>query len=468
MGIATRAAIILRPIGSGRVKSFVEQGRHDAAAAAGKGTDMAAILRACVLAACALGGFEAFGDARAQRASADGVAWREDFEAALKEAADSKKPIFVLFLMENEVANDEVADLHLHDPDVVKLSREFVCLIANPGSHDPDASGKCSKFGSCTCKGHQGADMAARAEYTNSPRVVAPQFLFLAPDGKTVLVRRLYTIPAADLVRKMRTALARLDPKKADPSLDEEKKLVDELLAKADSNNASTRADALQTLATFDDPRVVEFLARQTGEDVDEAKRLEAVHAIADRGSANGLLLPTLHKLVASRSARMRSNAVVALRKIGAPDSAPVLAAALRKESKDRVRACIFRALAVCDSVTPEYRKLLIAGAKSGGQTERTSALRALADVPSDPEVDKVLVTAVKESSNALRAAAYYSLGVRDVKSAADVVARQAAVEKATDMKKLGALAAEGLKSGASFDAAAADSLVSLFLVEGL
>lgn len=140
------------------------------------------------------------------------IAWQPDFDAALKLAQSEKKPLFIVFLMDNEPANDSVAGSHLHDKGLVELSRSFVCLIASPGKHGDAAA--CPKFGAGSCAQHAQVEMRARTAYMNSPRVAAPQFLAVAPDGKTVILRHVYVLAASELENKLRIALGGLDPSK--------------------------------------------------------------------------------------------------------------------------------------------------------------------------------------------------------------------------------------------------------------
>ncbi len=208
---------------------------------------------------------------------------------------------------------------------------------------------------------------------------------------------------------------------------------------------------------------VAEFLAKQTAEGVDDVKRIEAVAAIADFGRSNGGLLPVLHKLLASPSVRFRSHVAVALEKIGAPDSGPALAAALRKETKDRAKAALLRALAVCDGVTPAHKKAIVAAAKAGGQIERTAALRAMADLDLGTEGEAVVMAALKDGSGPVRATAYFAAAKQNVKGALQIVEKQAAGEKASEIRQVAEAALAGLRDGA-FDSATAGGLLKPYL----
>ena len=371
------------------------------------------------------------------------IAWRSDYAAALKEAAAAKKPLFIAFVMDGEPANEVVLAEHFHDPDIIAASGEYVCLLANMSRH-PEV------------------ERQARESFMNSPRVAAPQFLFVRPDGESVILRHVWTLPAPELLKKMRRALALLDPAKAGDADAVDRKLVDGWIAGANSNNAVKRSAALVDLANTDDPRVIEFFVKQTAESVDEMKRLEAINAMASR-PANGAVLPTLHKLLHSQSQRVKIRAASALEKIAAPESGAALASALKRETKDRVRAALLRALAVCDGVTPAHRKLLVAAAKASGQTERTAALRAMADLPQDNETTAAVVAGLKDASNAVRAVAYFSAAKSEDAALAPMVKKAAAGEKSTHLLSLSKLAVQAL-TGGGFDAEAMKSLIGPYL----
>lgn len=378
------------------------------------------------------------------RAGVEEIAWRSDYDAAMKEAAEKNKPVWISFIMENEPANKQVKEQHFHDADILKLSQQFVCLLANSAAY-PEI------------------DRRAQLDFMNSPRISAPQFIFLKPDGKTVVVRHVWLLSPSELAKKMRTALALMDPANAGDDAKAERKRVDDLLVEAAGNNMAKRTGALAVLATTDDPRIVDFFVKQTAENVDELKRLEAIAAMGGRGSGNGAVFPVLQKLLTSGSQRIKIAAAIALEKLGMPESGPALAAALKKETKDRVKAALVRALAVCDGITPEHRKLITAMAKAGGQTERTAALRAVAELMPDADTKAVLLAALKDQSNPVRAVAYYTVGIRTFDEALPIVEKQAPSEKSTDLKTLGAGALSALK-GEGFDSTEGAKLLKTYL----
>jgi hypothetical protein len=384
-------------------------------------------------------------------AGPDEIAWRPDYDAAMKEAADSKKPVWIAFIMENETANTAVKEQHFHDEEIVKLSKRFVCLLANVARF-PEI------------------DRRAQLDFMNSPRISAPQFIFTKPDGHTVLVRHVWMLSPNELAKKMKKALAlMLDDANADDAEKSDRARVGELLVEADGNNALKRAGALNALASTDDPRIVDFFIKQTAENVDETKRFEAVFAMGGRGNGNAAVFPVLQKLLSSGSQRIKIAAAISLEKLAMPESGPALAKALQKEAKDRVKAALVRALAVCDGVTPAHRKLVVAMAKAGGQTERTAAIRALADLAPDAESTAALLAGLKDGSNPVRAVAYYTVVMKNnVPGALALVEKQAPTEKSNDLRVLSAAALGALKGEGYDDKEAADKVKSYLTDEDL
>jgi hypothetical protein len=380
-------------------------------------------------------------------AQAPQIAWQPDYDAAFKQAAAEKKPLFIVFLMNDEVANDEVATSHLRDPEVVALTKNMVSMIACLGGHDEAApSGTasqpahgCSRFGAVTCAQHQQIESKARDQFMDSPRVATPQFLVVAPDGKTILLRHVYLLPVADLVSKLKVALAIHDPVKGAAVLSKVRAETDEILKQADGKNSAKRQEALQKLATSDDPRVIDFLIKQTAESVDETKRLEAVQAMGTRG--NGKVLPVLHKLLTSGSNQLKIAVARALESLGMPESAPSILAAIRKESKTMVRARLVAALVACDAITPTHRAFIVGMIKSTALTDRLSAIRASGKLRLDDDLKKALLAAASDTNTPVRGAAYWALAKHNVAEAETMISKALPAEKNEDVKNIGTFA---------------------------
>jgi HEAT repeat protein len=387
------------------------------------------------------------------------IAWEADFDAALKAAKADGKPIMVAFIMDAEPANDEVANDHFHDKDIVAASQGFHCLVASVGLHGakPD-EGVCQRFGTSTCACHQRVQMRAQTAYLQSPEVSAPQFIFLKPDGETVLLRHVWMLPKAELYKKMRLALGFNDPAKVSEAEKQVGQEVALALQEADDNNAVKRMEGLRKLAALDDPRIMEFLIKQTAEGVDEQRRLEAIDAMGTKGNAKAL--PALLKLLPNKSAQIRARVIGSLERLAMPEAGPALLAALKREPKDNLKALCVRALAICDPKTPAHAKAVIGMIAAGSQTERCAAIRASFELAPDASVKKALLVAAKDNSAQVRGCAFCALAHHKVQEGAQVIEKAISLEKVQAVKGV-AEAALAILAGESKDGASARDLLA-------
>src|SRR4029079_895304 len=153
--------------------------------------------------------------------------------------------------------------------------------------------------------------------------ISAPQFLFLKSDGESMLLRHVWMLTPAALVKKMRLALGFSDPAKVGEAEKAVSADVTRVLAECNDNNMNKRMEAIRKLATMDDPRIIEFLVKQTAESGDQPRRIEAIDAMEQRGNAKAL--PCLMKLLAAKSMQIRNHVVVALETLSMPEAAPGL-----------------------------------------------------------------------------------------------------------------------------------------------
>lgn len=391
------------------------------------------------------------------------IAWETDFDEALKAAKADGKPLFIAFIMDNESANDQVAQTHFHDGEVVAQSKNFHCLIASVGVHATTSADKCPRFGCASCASHQKTQQRAQTMYLKSPEVSAPQFLFIKPDGETMLLRSVWLIGPSELKKKMRLALGFNDPAKAGDDVKKQSDDATRLIGEADGNNTVKRSAALKGLTNLDDPRIIEFLIKQTGEGVDEPRRVEAVNAMGSKGNAKAL--PVLLKLLGTNAAQLRNHVVISIEKLAMAEAGPALYAALKKETKDRLRANLVRALAVCDPKTPDHLKSIVAMIGAGSQIERCSAIRATFDVPMNDAIKKALLLAAKDTTAQIRGSAYYALARRQIKEAIPIIEKGIPQEKVQEVKALAESALSMLKQ-TEYDGPNADDILKKFLVD--
>jgi tetratricopeptide (TPR) repeat protein len=129
----------------------------------------------------------------ARAALAQGIDWSPSVEQGLQDARNRNAPVLVSFIQDGEEANDRMVNGIHKAAEVVKLTRRFVCFIANHGTHEqvgqkqPDGNVKqvCQKFGTVSCVEHRAIEAWAFKQYTQG-EVKTPQHLFCDPTGKVL------------------------------------------------------------------------------------------------------------------------------------------------------------------------------------------------------------------------------------------------------------------------------------------
>jgi hypothetical protein len=385
---------------------------------------------------CAIGtAMMALGQGTSPPATPPGIAWQAEFETALDLAKKENKPIMVAFVMIDEPANDEIMRHHFKNPEIIAESRKFVCMVGCRGMKEAEegirvdgTKGRVSvQLGSADPAEIERVEACARAAFVGTHSISAPQFIFLAPDGERVLLRHVWMLSEHELLRKIRLAYAFHDPASAPEDFRKQADDVTRLMAEADDNNSAKRLAALTTLAGIDDPRVTEFLIRQTGPRADKAKRLEAIQRMGARGNAK--VLDCLHALLKINDNMARIHTAISLGAIGMRESAEHLEKALKKENKDRVRCHILRALSTCHESFEDMEPRLLSGLESNSQLDQVTALylcaAALDPVPSD-KLKRMILRKAQDTNTRVRCAAFYAIGTLSIQEARPLLERTA------------------------------------------
>src|SRR5690606_34327805 len=115
------------------------------------------------------------------------IDWAPSLEEALKQAGAEKKVVAIVLNMDGERANDRMVADHYQDDLLVKLSRHTVNLFCSNDTHSK--SGTCSRCKAHTCQQHRNNDFSVRRTILGldgTAPVVAPQHIFVGPDGKII------------------------------------------------------------------------------------------------------------------------------------------------------------------------------------------------------------------------------------------------------------------------------------------
>jgi HEAT repeat protein len=366
-----------------------------------------------------------------------GIAWEADYDAALKKAKGEKRPIMVVFILRGEPANEEICEEHFQDREIVALSRRFVCLLAladvsvADGASTDGTDGIIAELeGRVSRKQLQGIESEARLNLLDSNEVSAPQFIFLEPDGKTVMLHHVWHLPVAELRHKMELARHHHDPS-ATPTerLRQEDREVSELLERCRGNNLEQRRDAIRSLAGKDHPAVISFLVARTAPNEETQHRLEAIRAMGQEGQVK--FLPALHRMLAKESDyQIISNVAEAIGEIGLKESGSHLAEAIKRERKDNVRSLLIRALAACAPEAKETEQQLARLLQRGSKLDQITVLYLLARREHDPSLDKAVLKAAKSSNDKVRAAAYLVIGKHKLAAATRYLRGRASSER--------------------------------------
>jgi len=141
------------------------------------------------------------------------IEWQTSLEACLARAPAESKVVFLAVNMDGEPANERMAEGVYRDKTIVRLSERTLNAVASASPH-PDWERPCPRFRGIACADHRLVDMQARErilEADGAGRVVAPQHVFLAPDG-SVIFSVPYEITALELEWCLAKAILTVDP----------------------------------------------------------------------------------------------------------------------------------------------------------------------------------------------------------------------------------------------------------------
>ncbi len=334
------------------------------------------------------------------------IPWRADFATTLTAAAEQKKVVFLAVNMDGERANDRLAKDVYRDAVVVDLATRTLPLVASAFAHGPE-SRPCSRFGTVTCREHQAIEVEARREVLKPDErdfVVAPQHVFLGPDG-TVILSVPYEITVEELEWCLAAALLAVDPASdVRPSRRARapKRLIrGDLLVGTEASEAApiTREEALELISRLKRGGLAwndQLLAIRRLATADEKEAREYILSLLRMGPLGlgrgggragggggqqdwrGLLLrwvgyaspPSYWEVCAeflgSGENELRLEAIVALEQLGAPEALSALQAQLRREKEPIASKKLLRAIGTCGRDDRNARSTLL---KQAGQT---------------------------------------------------------------------------------------------------
>lgn len=384
------------------------------------------------------------------------IAWTPGFAEALEVARKEKRPVFVAINMDRERANDEMAREVYKDATLVELSKHSVNLFCSQDSH----GGTCTRVGGgLHCEDHQKAEIAVRERVLGikaGDPVIAPQHLFLAPDG-SVISSVAYRVTKAELEWMWVAAIKHVDananvqpsarakaphelvvgdkpkgePVEKPPAKDE----VDAALKDLKKSKRGMRMpdpETLHLIARSPEPEAIQF-AESALRAVPDSRKADMLTQIGRNSPKEWW------QLVASyldfRSADVRKAAIVALERFAEPKSLPALQAQITKETDPYLKGRLLRATAgvapANKTVTADILKLFKADKEELVRAQACLAAAALEDKTTATTLESL---GLQDKSAKVRASAAYAIAARRDKEslAAIAIAAKAETEEMT------------------------------------
>lgn len=400
---------------------------------------------------------------------AAGITWTPALESALAQAAVEKKVVFLAVNMDGEAANDRMVKRVYTEKGVVAQAALTLNVIASVNEHSPKGK-PCPRFAGVECMEHRRADVLAREKILKPDAqgfVVAPQHVFLGPDGKVILSVP-YEVDASELVWCFATAQAKAfpdakhplpagarmprrvihggvyDPSKneagaAPPTKAEVEQIIEELRRGVDP---AVHMAKLLRLVLSDEPAAVEFVEQELKSNGASQGRA-AGPAGGGRGGGGGgaggrggdgrqrharilkaigafgpqVYTPLVLPFLGHDDPQLRSEAAVALEQLGNPAALRELQSAFAKEEDAQVKSRLARALGSSGASDSRIHALLqkeLKGEKSA--SGRAARIVALGYSTDDAAVDTLLegLLAGPSPADAEAAAAAVALSRRE------------------------------------------------------
>jgi len=384
-------------------------------------------------------------------APAGGITWEAEYETTLARAAEENKVVFVAVNMDGERANDRMATKMYKDREIVGLAGLTLNLIAARDVHGRGET--CSRFGTIACALHQKIDIRVRENVLKpdvSGYVIAPQHVFLRPDG-TVILSVPYEISQSEMRWCFVTALKSVDPEFKhkgsegrpprrvilggvyDPSGGMEegaplsREAVLELIKEAKRGlRGNELENAVRRILTSDEPEALDYIEQQLkvsfarggrgrggrggGGRGGEDQRIRLIHEIGV--SSPPVYWKLLVEFTLHEDDRLRGEAAVALEQLAAAESTKTVDRARTKEKNPEIEKNWYRALGAAGAADKKARKTLLkASEKETDGILRLNAIVALGSLEAGKDVHARLLDIVRGGTERERMAAAIAMG---------------------------------------------------------
>ena len=364
------------------------------------------------------------------------IPWEADLDAALERAAAESKVVFVAINMDGETANDRMAKKTYHD----RLLEPYLgaCVAVAASKYDHGGASECPRFGVIPCAAHQKADIQVRTRLLGAgpdTSVVAPQHLWLDPEGK-VLLSVPYVVSTDELIWCTVTAWQKYDAERAPRmpagvrpprrlvmdgvaptgggeiqplSREELAALIRQAVA---GGRGNPRGNLLVRMVATDDEDAIEFVTTQLrsgggrrGGGGTELK-IQVLEAVGRYSPGSWWVLPA--EYASDAEPTVRSAAAAALEQLGEPRSLAVIKKQLGKEREAGLRRDWIRALAAAGAGNSGAQAVVLRTAsRDKDPLVRANAVLALGFMEPSRKIQEFLLeTLAAEDRRLARAAA--------------------------------------------------------------
>ncbi|MAB78594.1 MAG: hypothetical protein CMJ89_04490 [Planctomycetes bacterium] len=386
------------------------------------------------------------------------IQWQSTYEDAMDRSAEESRVIFVAVNMIGERANERMLSTVYQDGKIVKLAKLTVNLVAT-NCGDQNKTSACKAFKPLTPSELRTLDIRIRENILRPDEqgyVVAPQHVFLAPDGEVILsvpyavtadelewcfVRAIQTVdPGTDLKMSATARAPRrlmlgdvydVSEGTSGRTLTRERvlELIEEL--RRGTLRGGKRASVFRQVITADEPEARDFVLNELRGGTGGGGRRGGGGGGGGRGGGGnnrdrrpallhqiGVNSPPSYwevvaEFIGDSSDEIRNEAAVALEQIAAPAAHRAIASALRKEKVAGIEKNLLRALGASGAAEKSARATLLKVARKDREALlRVNAIISLGYLIRDEEVVEFLAETFRSGEPREQAAAVIAMGL--------------------------------------------------------
>jgi HEAT repeat protein len=378
------------------------------------------------------------------------IQWQDDLQRTQEQAAAGKQVVFIAVNMDGERANDRLVKETYTSDSIRELAGHTLNLVASNFEHG-SSSKPCPRFGTITCDEHRHVDSDVRAKILSPDErgfVVAPQHVFLSPEGEVILSVP-YDLKTAELewcfVHALRSNNPDLKLELSSDARPPKRLMMGDVYAlgsaeAAEEQTPLTREAALELikdlkkgllknqellaavrrLAMADEPEAREYclqLLRKAPGRKGAAganrkdKRSILMHWIGANSPSS--YWEVVIEFIGDNDDAIRGEAIVAIEQLGDRGAVKAMTSRLRKEKEPSAQKNILRAIGTCAADDRGARTTLIKHAKSKREPlMRVNAIVALGWLSKHKDIDEFLLDSLGSEFEDVQQAAALAMAI--------------------------------------------------------